>query len=159
MDYKDMEQLLERYWRCETSPEEEETLRDFFRNEALPEHLARYREWFVYQQLQRQEGLDESFDARVLAQLDAAPVVKAKRLTLRRRLAPLWKAAAAVVILLSLGNVLQHSFPLNEGSVLATDTIGEQTGAPSVAISNDMKAEQALADTLNLERTVQPLTE
>ena len=29
MDYKDIEQLLERYWQCETSVEEEATLRDF----------------------------------------------------------------------------------------------------------------------------------
>ena len=30
MDYKDIEQLLERYWQCETSVEEESVLRDFF---------------------------------------------------------------------------------------------------------------------------------
>ena len=36
MDYKDIEQLLERYWQCETSVEEEATLRDFFAKEEVP---------------------------------------------------------------------------------------------------------------------------
>ena len=30
MDYKYIEQLLERYWNCETSAEEEQILRIFF---------------------------------------------------------------------------------------------------------------------------------
>ena len=30
MDYKDIAQLLERYWQCETSVEEEATVRAFF---------------------------------------------------------------------------------------------------------------------------------
>ncbi len=43
MDYKDIEQLLERYWQCETSVEEEATLRDFFAKEEVPAHLLRYK--------------------------------------------------------------------------------------------------------------------
>ena len=39
-----------------------------------------------------------------------APVVKAKRLTLTGRFIPLFKAAAVIAIILSLGNVAQHSF-------------------------------------------------
>ena len=34
MDYNDIERLLERYWRCETSVEEEARLRDFFTREV-----------------------------------------------------------------------------------------------------------------------------
>ena len=36
MDYKYIEQLLERYWKCETSLEEEQILRTFFRQEEIP---------------------------------------------------------------------------------------------------------------------------
>jgi len=36
MDYKYIEQLLERYWRCETSLQEEEILRLFFSQEEVP---------------------------------------------------------------------------------------------------------------------------
>ena len=53
MDYKDIEQLLERYWQCETSVEEEATLRDFFAKEEVPAHVLRYKNLFVYQQVQQ----------------------------------------------------------------------------------------------------------
>ena len=85
MDYKDIEQLLERYWQCETSVEEESVLRDFFSREDVPAHLLRYKNLFVYQQVQQEVGLGEDFDARILAQVET-PVVKAKRLTLTGRL-------------------------------------------------------------------------
>ena len=109
MDYKDIEQLLERYWQCETSVEEESVLRDFFSREDVPAHLLRYKNLFVYQQVQQEVGLGEDFDARILAQVET-PVVKAKRLTLTGRFIPLFKAAAVIAIILSLGNVAQHSF-------------------------------------------------
>lgn len=93
MDYKDIEQLLERYWQCETSVEEEATLRDFFAKEEVPAHLLRYKNLFVYQQVQQEVGLGEDFDARILAEVEPT-VVKAKRLTLTGRFIPLFKAAA-----------------------------------------------------------------
>ena len=81
MDYKDIEQLLERYWKCETSIEEEAALRNFFLKEDVPAHLLRYKNLFVYQQVQQEVGLGEDFDVRILAEVEPT-VVKAKRLTL-----------------------------------------------------------------------------
>jgi len=49
MDYRYIEQLLELYWNCETSQEEERILRAFFAQDRVPEHLARYRDLFVYE--------------------------------------------------------------------------------------------------------------
>ena len=109
MDFKYIEQLLERYWRCETSLEEEAQLRAFFTKEEIPEHLLRYKDLFVYQQFQQEVLLGADFDARVLAEIEV-PVVKAKRMTLTARFMPLFKAAAVVAVVLSLGNVMQHSF-------------------------------------------------
>lgn len=147
MDYKDIEKLLERYWQCETSVKEEAKLRHFFTKEEVPAHLVRYKKLFVYQQDQQKVRLDKSFDARLLALVET-PVVKAKVLTMRGRFVPLFKAAAAVFLILTLGNVAQHSFTGDDGSVLVTDTIGKQVNTPSVALSNDVKADQALADSL-----------
>lgn len=147
MDYKNIEQLLERYWQCETSVEEESLLRDFFSREDVPSHLLRYKNLFVYQQVQQEVGLGEDFDRHILSMVEA-PVVKAKRLTLAGRFLPLFKAAAVVALILSLGNMAQRSFSGDDGSILATDTIGKQVTAPSVAISNDVKTEKALADSL-----------
>ena len=137
MDFKYIEQLLERYWQCDTSLEEEAQLRAFFSRSDVPAHLLRYKDLFVYQQLQQEAGLDEDFDARVLAEVEP-PVVKAKRLTLTARLVPMFKAAAAVALVLSLVNVMQHSFYSEVKEVAAADTIGKQITAPSVALSSDM---------------------
>ena len=149
MDSKYIEQLLERYWQCETSLEEEDQLRAFFNGNSVPEHLLRYKDLFVYQQLQQEEHLGKDFDARVLAEIEV-PVVRARRMTLTARLMPLFKAAAVVAVVLSLGNVMQHSFFSDVKEVAAADTIGKQISAPSVALSGDISVahEKQIIDSL-----------
>lgn len=149
MDFKYIEQLLERYWQCETSLEEEAQLRAFFAGNDVPGYLRRYKDLFVYQQLQQEERLGEDFDARVLAEIEV-PVVKAKRLTPVARFMPLFKAAAVVAVVLSLGNVMQHSFFADVKEVAAADTIGKQISAPSVALSGNVTVthEQQILDSL-----------
>lgn len=154
MDYKDIDQLLERYWQCETSIEEESMLRDFFSKEDIPAHLLPYKKLFVYQQTQKEVRLGDDFDARILEKVEA-PIVKARHLTLVGRFMPLFKAAAVIALMLSLGNVAQHSFVVNDENVMATDTIGKHVSAPSVALSSDVKAEQQLlADSLKKAKSL-----
>lgn len=76
MDYKYIEQLLERYWNCETSLEEEQILRSFFHQKEIPAHLLRYKAMFAYQEIEKERGLGSDFDAKVLAWVEK-PVVKA----------------------------------------------------------------------------------
>lgn len=134
MDSNYIEQLLERYWQCETSQEEEAQLRSFFNSEDVPAHLLRYKDLFVYQEFLRQDGLGEDFDQKVLAQVEV-PVVKARRMTLVSRFMPLAKAAAVIALMFSLGNVMQRSVFDNNAGVVSPDTIGKQMSAPSVALS------------------------
>jgi len=109
MDYKYIEQLIERYWQCETSVFEEQILRSFFSQEEIPAHLLPYKEVFVYQQTQKEVKISADFDERVLAAIEA-PVVKARHLTLTSRFMPLMRAAAMVALVITLGNVAQRSF-------------------------------------------------
>ncbi|WP_308755474.1 hypothetical protein [uncultured Bacteroides sp.] len=150
MDFKYIEQLLERYWQCETSLEEEAQLRAFFTKGDVPGHLLRYKDLFVYQQLQQEEHLGADFDARVLARVEA-PVVKARRMTLAARFMPLFKAAAVVAVVLSLGNMMQHSLFADVQEVAAADTIGKQISAPSVALSGEVAVthEKQMLDSLH----------
>lgn len=101
MDYKYIEQLLERYWNCETSVEEEQILRIFFQQKELPAHLRRYRSLFTYQEEAAGMKLGDDFDKRVLAEIER-PVVKARKLTLYSRFMPLFKAAAMMLLLFTL---------------------------------------------------------
>lgn len=152
MDFEYIEQLLERYWQGETTLEEEATLRTFFSGDQVPRNLLRYKDLFVYQQLQQEEGLGDDFDARILSAIEEKPVVvETRRLTWITRLMPLFRAAAVVAIMLSAGNFVQHSFYTDVEEVVATDTIGKQISAPSVAFSGDLSTthEQQFMDSLN----------
>ena len=113
MDYKYIEQLLERYWQGETTLQEEGILRTFFSQPDIPEDLRKYRELFT---IEREEPLGDDFDARILAMIDdesQEPQQQAKIVTMVSRLKPLFKAAAIVAIILTLGNAAQA--PWNYG--------------------------------------------
>ena len=123
MDYKYIQQLLERYWECQTSIEEEEILRAFFSQKEIPAELARYKSLFVYEAQQAQQHLGSDFDERVLAAIGEEPapakVVPVRRISRMRRLRPLYRAAAAVAIVTLLGTAAQHSFTSSSTSAPA----------------------------------------
>ena len=106
MDYKYIEQLLERYFQCETTLKEEEILRTFFLQEDVPVWLVKYQSLFNYE-AEQEEPLGDDFDDRILAIIEQEEPVKARVLTLTQRLKPLFKAAAIVAIVLTLGNAAQ----------------------------------------------------
>ena len=98
MDYKYIEQLLERYWECTTSLEEENILRTFFRQKDVPASLLQYKALFTYEQTQREEEvLGEEFDTKMMEMINEPTPVKARTIRLTQRLMPLFKAAAVVV--------------------------------------------------------------
>ena len=137
MDYKYIEQLLEKYWNCETSVEEEQILRSFFRQKELPEHLLRYKSLFAYQEAEKDIKLGDDFDSRILAEIER-PVVKARRLTLHTRFMPLFKAAAVMALLFSIGGVVKHSMVGNKaGVVYVYDQFEIDTHDPQVAYKAD----------------------
>lgn len=144
MDYKYIEQLLERYWRCETSLQEEEILRMFFSQEDIPAALLPYRSLFVYEQ-KEMDVLGDDFDQRVLGLIQEDEPVKARVITMRHRLMPLFKAAAVVAIFLTLGNAMQVAF--FDGDVHqvspSTAAVDKPQEGPSVA-----KADSVVSDTL-----------
>ena len=103
MDYKYIEQLLERYWQCETTLQEEAILRSFFSQDDVPAELQHYKALFT----QPKAELGDDFDARILAMVGQESESKAKIVTLTSRLMPLFRAAAVVAIILTIGNAAQ----------------------------------------------------
>ena len=113
MDYKYIEQLLERYWECQTTIEEEAILRNFFRQEDVPASLLPYRQLFLEEDEMAEEHLSKDFAERMLRLVgEEAPthVCKARRLTFMRRLRPFYRAAGLIAILLTIGNAAHQSF-------------------------------------------------
>ena len=140
MDYKYIEQLLERYWACETTLQEENILRSFFSQEVIPAELRQYKVLFDCEQ-QREEPLGDDFDARILNMIDDEEP-KTKIVTLTSRLMPLFKAAAIVAIILTLGNAAQA--PWNYGWDNPKDEYAkfhQQQSEDSVNLLNPVQAE------------------
>ena len=111
MDYKYIEQLLDRYFDCLTTLEEEQILRSFFSQEDVPAHLMQYRELFAYETEQKNETLGEDFDARMLSIIEEEAKVSSDKpiYSIRRHLAPFFRAAAIVAVIISIGNIAEHS--------------------------------------------------
>lgn len=69
MDSKTIEQLLEKYWSCETSLEEEKQLREFFGGRAIPESLKETAALFRFFESEKSKSLNENFEPSVTKEL------------------------------------------------------------------------------------------
>lgn len=154
MDYKYIEQLLERYWQCETSLEEESILRAFFHQEDIPLHLLQYKKLFAYQQSQQEVKLGDDFDAKILSKIEK-PAVKARRLTSMNRFMPLFKAAAVVAVMLSLGTITQRSFFVEDKLDYNYDTYKDTYNDPQVAYEQISSALMMISEGINKSQTKQ----
>ncbi len=146
MDYKYIDQLLERYWRGETSLQEEEILRMFFSQEDIPAALLPYRDLFVYEQNEKEmEKLGDDFDQRILGMIQEDEPVKARVITMRHRLMPLFKAAAVVAILLTLGNAMQAAFSDDDVRQVTSSAAAVEHSKKGLSVA---KADSVVSDTL-----------
>ena len=104
MDYKYIEHLLDRYFEAETTLEEEQILRAFFSQENIPAEMEQWRALFTSD---NDILLGDDFDARIMEAIEEQPAVKAREISLTQRLMPLFKAAAVVAIIITIGSALQ----------------------------------------------------
>ena len=153
MDYKYIEQLLERYWDCETTNEEESILRTFFSQKDVPARLLKYRSLFEYQKHAASEApLGDDFDQKVLAAIyedieDSPKVVKAKVVSFGSYLKPLFKAAAVVAMVLTIGDAAQWSM----GYTSQEPSAQQMMAADTATIDNGMVTagvDQTIADSV-----------
>ena len=142
MDYKYIEQLLERYWECETSIEEEKILRSFFSQENIPGSLLSYKALFTSMQEDKHTNvLGDDFDQRMLEMVEEPTRAKARTVKLTQRLMPLFKAAAVVAIILSLGNALQMALDTQGNTPTNMAGMEQHTDGPSVAKNDTIKVD------------------
>ena len=178
MDYKYIEQLLERYWAAETSPEEENILKAFFNQHDVPAKLQVYADLFRYIDAEAEVVLGNDFDTRVLqaaglGESSERPaevhVFKAHQVRKPIGLRPLFQAAAAVavVVLISIGAQRLFS-PAQQGDASwdynpdsYSDTYATPTQAYHVVESGlELFQKTASADTTSLEqKSEEPKTE
>lgn len=115
MNYEYIEQLLEKYWQCEATLEEEQILKSFFCQHDIPEHLQKYASVFRY----ANENLNETLTQEV--EVEKVP-------TFTQRLTPLFKAAAVVAVVLTIGNIAES---------ISRNSVNEQQPATDTYILHD----------------------
>ena len=153
MDYKYIEQLLDRYWDCETTNEKKTILSTIFSQKDVPAQLLIYRSLFEYQKQAASEApLGDDFDQKVLAAIyedieDSPKVVKAKVVSFGSYLKPLFKAAAVVAMVLTIGDAAQWSM----GYTSQEPSAQQMMAADTATIDNGMVTagvDQTIADSV-----------
>jgi len=154
MNYQYIEQLLDRYWNCETTLEEEQILRSFFSQADVPSHLKQYAAFFAYEATQKEEKLGEDFDKRILAMTEEKQAVEAKTVKLSTRIAPFFKAAAVVAVVLTIGNIAERALrdnSVSDTTVGVTDTYIKKEDITAKIKIIDHTRSEAMAKTDSLK--------
>jgi hypothetical protein len=95
MDFNNMEELLKKYWNCETTLEEEKQLREFFGANHIPDQLKDTAALFRYFEEAKKKSLnDVAFEGQVLRKVNPSRGKVAKLIYNTMRIA----AGLAVVI-------------------------------------------------------------
>ena len=137
MDCKRIEILMNKVWECTATPEEENELRQFFLEcRELPPHLSAYRELFVWQAEEGRQGLDGSFDQRILAKIGER---RRPSVAFRKYIAT---AAACALLALSVGGILHYK-------QVKTARPAEETMTPQQALAELQKALSFVSETMN----------
>lgn len=125
MDYKYIEQLLQSYWQCETTVEEEQILRSFFCQKDVPAHLRPYAPLFAAQCVAQSERMPADFEARMHRAIKAeasrhqTSVRHPRLVALRKRMASMLQAAAIVAVCLTIGNAAERALNSNSADAQA----------------------------------------
>ncbi len=148
MDLKRAEILLERYWNCASTIEEEKELRDFFNSEVVSEELVESAELFKYFEQQQKIRITNKFDEEVIEKIKSqqSPLV----VKLNNSFKNYMKVAAVVLVVLAASLVFRMEFWQGDKppTFLAADTF--QT--PEEAYAETKRAFMLIAEKMNAGR-------
>jgi len=129
MDYKKVNQLLEKYFEGETSLQEEAMLNDYFNENEVATDLQQYQPLFQYFKEEKEIQLSDDFENRLataLEKLETKPTeAKIKKMPIISQLRRI--AAAAVIIFGAFMAYQQINSPVQEDDIFAEyDAMTEQ---------------------------------
>lgn len=155
MDLDRIEQLLARYWECETSLEEEKELKEFFNSGDVPAKWQSVAPLFRYYEEEKRQGqLDGLFDEQVLAQLKVEEVEKelpaAKKGRVVRLFYDIAKVAAVILIVATAGYYIRDEY-INKKDQM-DPYISDTFEDPKVAFEETKKALLLISKNFNKGR-------
>lgn len=147
MDLERVKILLERYWNCVSTIEEEEELKTFFNSSEVPEDLVESANLFKYYQTQKQATLDTKFDNEIIEKIkeQKSPVVRKLNLSFQNYM----RVAAVILVVLTASFVFRMEFWQDEPPpTLLVDTYK----TPEEAYAETKKAFMLIAEKMNSGR-------
>jgi hypothetical protein len=143
------DELLVRYWACETSLEEEKELREYFSQPGLPEEMSEVAPLFRYFEDERKKHLEDSgFDAQLMKKME--PAGKGKLVILLRNSMRI--AAGIAVLLVAIWLVrseVRDAGPV-EAEITDPELALEETKRALMIISKNFKKGEEQARKINL---------
>ncbi len=147
MDYKRIDLLLERYWNCVATQEEEAEIKAFFSsNNQIPAHLESTASLFQY--FTREEEvkmLDEAFDKNLLAKLKQQPQGKVRKL--EQSFQNYMKVAAVIALVIATSFVFRME--IWKGDKPALLLVEDTYKNPEEAYAETKKALMLIASKMN----------
>lgn len=134
MDSKEVGQLLEKYWNCETSLEEEQVLRNYFSGPGVPEQLKDAAELFRFFEGERKRSLDENFGHEIMRSVKKTER-KAKVVSMVRWV-QVARIAAGIVVVIAAGYFVRNEVLKSKEQAQAIDTFSD----PKEALEETKKA-------------------
>lgn len=112
MDLHEIEQLLEKYWRCETTLEEEQQLKEFFGTGNVPASMKGAAGLFAFFHAEKGKTLSANFEGTVTKQLHTRRGGKVVSMVSMGNLA---RIAAGIVVVVAatvmIRNEVRKSYP------------------------------------------------
>jgi hypothetical protein len=148
MDLNRVEILLERYWNCVSTVEEEKELQVLLNSKDVPAELKNSAALFKYFELQQQTTLDEKFDRQIVEKIKHQHSPKVRKLN--TSIQNYMKVAAAVLVILAASFVFRMEFWQDEKPtmLLVEDTFK----TPEEAYAETKKAFMLIAEKMNSGR-------
>lgn len=161
MDSNRIEELLQKYWNCETSLDEEKQLREYFQRADVPEHLKEPASLFRYFEAQKNTSVQD-------IALDGVMLQGHKASKTRRLVYNSLRIAAGVAVLIVAGWFIQHETKTDVTADVPVDTYDdpklafEETKKALMMISQGFEEAEQQAKKLNLfneaQQEVKPKT-
>ena len=148
MDFNRVEILLERYWNCASTVEEEKELKSLLNSADVPDNLQDSAALFKYFEQQKRATLDEKFDQVIVDKIKRqhSPIVRKLNSSFQNYM----KVAAAVLVVLAASFIFRMEYWQGEKPkmLLVEDTF--QT--PEEAYAETKKAFMLIAEKMNSGR-------
>ena len=153
MDSKEIDQLLEKYWECQTSLEDEALLKEYFNGADIDAKYDEVSDLFKYYAHEKtQVELGDDFNEKVLASLQTGTASSIKGPARIGRVIKLFgdiaKVAAVGLIIVTAGYFIKQEVEKEDAQPLLTDTFED----PQKAFEETKKALQLISKNFNKGR-------